>query len=70
MLLYGAKTIKVDLEHYQVLDFCSGGSFLNFLNTRQNRFTEKEAKFYFCELLLALEHLHLKAKIAHNDLSP
>ena len=51
MLLYGSKTIKVDTEHYQVLDFCSGGTFYNFLKARKSRLAEKEAKFYFCETL-------------------
>ena len=42
-------------RHYLhlVLDFCPGGE-LFFHLSRRRRFSEKEAKFYFCEILLGI----------------
>jgi len=48
-----------------VLDFYPGGEF--FFQMQKRRFTEKQIKLYFCEILLALEYLHNK-KIVYRDL--
>jgi serine/threonine protein kinase len=42
--------------HFAV-DFCPGGE-LFYLLQRKQRFSEDEARFYFCEILLGLEYLH------------
>ena len=49
-----------------MLNFCPGGE-LSFHLQNIGRFTENQAKFYFGELLLALEYLHDK-NIVHNNL--
>ena len=41
---------------HMVLDFCPGGE-LFFHLTKYGRFSEDIARFYFCEVLLALEVL-------------
>lgn len=40
-----------------VVEFCSGGEMF-FLLQKKGRFTESEARFYFCEMLLGLEYIH------------
>merc|ERR1719510_916927 len=42
---------------YFVLEYCPGGE-LFFHLSRAGRFTEGRAKFYICELLLAIQYLH------------
>lgn len=51
-----------------VLDYCPGGEF--FFHLSQNgRLDEDIARFYFCEVLLALEYLHEEG-IIYRDLKP
>lgn len=42
---------------YFLLDYLNGGDLFYHMR-KKNRLTEKEARFYACELILALEHLH------------
>ncbi|WOL17746.1 serine/threonine-protein kinase D6PKL1-like [Canna indica] len=53
-----------------VMEFCPGGD-LHFLQQRQpgKCFTEKAARFYVAEVLLALEYLHMLG-IIYRDLKP
>jgi serine/threonine protein kinase len=51
-----------------VLDLCPGGELFYYI-TKNKRFNETQAKFYFAEVLLALEHLH-KNNIIYRDLKP
>jgi serine/threonine protein kinase len=51
-----------------ITDFCPGGELFFHLHNL-GRFTEDQARFYFCEVLLALEHLH-NEKIIFRDLKP
>lgn len=51
-----------------VLDFCPGGELFFHLH-KQGRFNEKQAKFYFAEILLGLEYLHGQ-DIVYRDLKP
>jgi len=55
-------------KHYLflILDFCAGGELFYHLHNRV-RFPEYAAKFYFAEVLLAVEHLHLN-KVIYRDL--
>lgn len=57
-------------EHYlfMVLEFQAGGEIFYHMNKVQ-RFSEKMAKFYFSEILLALEYLHSR-NIFYRDLKP
>lgn len=51
-----------------VMDYCPGGELFH-LQRRLLRFSEEEAKGYFIEVLLAIEHLHSKS-IVYRDLKP
>lgn len=51
-----------------VTDFCPGGELFFHLHNI-GRFTEDQAKFYFCEIVLAIEYLH-QEKIIFRDLKP
>ncbi len=51
-----------------VLEFCPGGElFYHMRNV--HKLKEEQALFYFCEILLGLEHLHLNG-IVYRDLKP
>ncbi|KAH9272542.1 hypothetical protein BASA83_005041 [Batrachochytrium salamandrivorans] len=51
-----------------ILDYKNGGELFFYLQ-RETAFSEQRAKFYVCELILALEHLH-KYNIVYRDLKP
>ena len=51
-----------------VMDYCGGGD-LGLHLAREKRFTDEKARFYICEILLALEELH-KHGIIFRDLKP
>ncbi|CAD8062818.1 unnamed protein product [Paramecium sonneborni] len=53
---------------FMVLDFCPGGDLGNLL-TKYVKFSEDVARFYICEIILALESLH-KSCIIFRDLKP
>ncbi|KAJ1551583.1 hypothetical protein HK405_014238 [Cladochytrium tenue] len=53
---------------YLVLDYMNGGE-LFFHLQRATAFSEERAKFYTCELVCALKHLH-KYNIVYRDLKP
>lgn len=48
------------------MELCPGGELYDLLNKVQ-RLTESEAKFYFAELVLAVEHMHSKY-VLYRDL--
>lgn len=53
---------------YMVMDFVSGGE-LFFHLRKEKKFSEKRARFYASEILLALEKLH-SLQIIYRDLKP
>jgi serine/threonine protein kinase len=53
---------------FLVLDFCAGGE-LFFHMLQRGRFEERDAMFYFCEILLGLEYLHSQ-QVLYRDLKP
>ena len=53
---------------FLILDYCPGGDLAKHLQY-EKRFTEDRARFYLCEVLLALEDLH-KRDIIFRDLKP
>jgi len=53
---------------YLIMDFVNGGHLLHHLR-REAMFSEKQARFYIAEVILAIEHLH-SLNIIHRDLKP
>ena len=53
---------------FLILDYCPGGDLSKHLQV-EKRFTEERARFYLCEILLALEDLH-RRDIIFRDLKP
>jgi serine/threonine protein kinase len=53
---------------YIVLEFCPNGDLMNHLSER-TRFGESVTRFYICQVILALEHLHAQ-DIVYRDLKP
>ena len=53
---------------FLILDYCAGGDLAKHLQY-EKRFTEERARFYLCEIILALEDLH-KRDIIFRDLKP
>lgn len=51
-----------------VLDYCSRGDLALFL-AQKILLSEEEARFFICEILLAIEHLH-ENDILYRDLKP
>ncbi|KAI8837512.1 kinase-like domain-containing protein [Chytriomyces cf. hyalinus JEL632] len=56
---------QTETRLYFVMEFVSGGDLM--WHIQQGRFTEQRAKFYACEVLLALEYLHMN-NITYRDL--
>ena len=53
---------------YLIMEFLIGGDLMNLL-IEKNTLKENEAKFYACEILLAIESLH-KLNCIHRDIKP
>lgn len=53
---------------FLILDYCPGGDLAEHI-TFEKKFNEDKAKFYLCQIILALEHLH-KRDIIFRDLKP
>lgn len=51
-----------------VIDYCPGGD-LSLLLAQHNNFEPEVARFYICELILAIENLH-KLGVLYRDLKP
>ncbi len=51
-----------------MIEFCSEGTLFDLLLS-QTKFDETQARFYFQQLMEALEHMH-KQGIGHRDLKP
>lgn len=43
---------------YLVMEYASGGSLKNLMDSRENPFTEEEVRFYVAQILVALDELH------------
>jgi len=53
---------------YMILDLCPGGD-LSYHLTKCEIFSEKDAKFFIAEIILAIEYLH-SLDIIYRDLKP
>jgi len=55
---------------YIITEFCSGGDLAQWIQTRpERRCTEEQARFYAAQVVMAVEHLHVRG-IAHRDIKP
>jgi serine/threonine protein kinase len=52
-----------------VFDYCMGGEFFTYLK-KQTKISEGYAKFYFCEIALAISYLHETLGYVYRDLKP
>eukprot|EP00048_Salpingoeca_helianthica_P006396 m.98074 g.98074 ORF g.98074 m.98074 type:complete len:416 (-) comp13997_c2_seq1:295-1542(-) len=59
---------QTDGKLYLILEYLSGGELFMYLD-REGIFSEDIAKFYACEIILALQHLH-SLGIIYRDLKP
>lgn len=59
--------IECEEKVFIVMEFCPGGELASYF-TRE-KFSEEWAKFFFCEILAALEYLHCR-NIVYRDLKP
>lgn len=56
---------------YFVMEYLPGGELFAHLNgARNHRFSEKRAKFYIGELIIALKYMHEKERIVYRDIKP
>lgn len=53
---------------FLLLDYCPNGDLSEHI-AREKRFTEEKSKFYLCQIILAIEHLHQR-DIIFRDLKP
>ena len=51
-----------------ILDYCPSGELFGLMKNHRNM-TEKEAKFYFLETILAIQYMHNK-NIIYRDIKP
>lgn len=52
-----------------VFEFAFGGELYNRMKT-EHKMSESQAKFYFCEIALALHYLHDEKKIVYRSIIP
>jgi len=52
---------------YMVMEYCQNGDLFNALKNT-GKFSSELSRFYFSQLLNAVEHIHNHAKVAHLDL--
>eukprot|EP00124_Ichthyophonus_hoferi_P005869 Ihof_evm1s1007 gene=Ihof_evmTU1s1007 len=56
---------------YFVMEYVSGGElFAHLRAAHDHRFSERRAKFYICEVILALQHMHELEHIVYRDIKP
>eukprot|EP00124_Ichthyophonus_hoferi_P005720 Ihof_evm1s917 gene=Ihof_evmTU1s917 len=61
-----------DAQHiYYIMEYIPGGELFSHLrSSKHGRFSERRAKFYVAELMLALEYMHEREHIVYRDLKP
>lgn len=60
--------IEDDIAIYMIMEYAEGGELFDYI-VKQGRLKEKEAAFFYYQLMEGIEFLHSK-KIAHRDLKP
>ncbi|EAX97796.1 AGC family protein kinase [Trichomonas vaginalis G3] len=56
-------------RYYVFMEYAENGDFESFLQTR-GRLPENMSRFFFAQLITALDYLHNTCRIAHRDLKP
>lgn len=59
--------VNVSGDLCMFLEFVAPGDMLNYLNSKNKEVTEEEARYYFIQLLDAVEHCH-SCNIVHRDI--
>lgn len=69
-LAHSYAQLQTDTHLHFILEYCSGGELYALLNAQPGkRLPESAVKFYACEVLLALQYLHLQG-FMYRDLKP
>lgn len=61
-------SFQTESKLYFIMEYCPGGEMFNLLS-KQKKFSEDQARFYACQLVLALEHLH-NHNVIYRDMKP
>ncbi|CAL1272600.1 unnamed protein product [Larinioides sclopetarius] len=77
VLVYGDKrwitnlhySFQDDVNLYLVMDYYCGGDLLTLLSKFEDRLPEDMARFYICEMVLAIDSIH-KLHYVHRDIKP
>ena len=43
---------------YYVSEYCMGGDLMTQNLIKENKFSERKARFYLCEIIIALDYIH------------
>ncbi|XP_015923489.1 serine/threonine-protein kinase Genghis Khan isoform X7 [Parasteatoda tepidariorum] len=77
VLVYGDKrwitnlhfSFQDEVNLYLVMDYYCGGDLLTLLSKFEDRLPEDMARFYICEMVLAIDSIH-KLQYVHRDIKP
>ncbi|KFM75624.1 Serine/threonine-protein kinase Genghis Khan, partial [Stegodyphus mimosarum] len=77
VLVYGDKrwitnlhfSFQDDVNLYLVMDYYCGGDLLTLLSKFEDRLPEDMARFYICEMVLAIDSIH-RLHYVHRDIKP
>ena len=63
------KIIETSYAIYMIMEYAEGGELFDYIVSK-GRLGEKEAAFFYYQLIQGIEFLHTRFKIAHRDLKP
>ena len=62
------EVIETDQDFYIVMEYVTGGELFNYI-VNNEKLSEKEASFFFVQLIYGIKEIHTK-KICHRDIKP